>query len=1112
MQLKGCRSIWLALVCCLFISWTLGSALPHVRRQDSPAAPTAINPPSSTISSHASTTPIPPTGGTGSLTESSATASVTATDGIYNITIPQGELPLEPRITPAWGVAGVILLGTGAVYALIGIKIRGLHTFFSTAFLSALGTCVLIVYVMVPPIPEGIQGAYLVAVVLTGVALGGLAMVFKEITEGLGCLLGGFCLSMWLLTLKEGGLLTGMGTKGGFVAAIALGTFAFYFSHHTRHYALIASTSFSGATAVVLGIDSFSRAGLKEFWAYIWALNDRLFPLGTVTYPITRGIRVEIAITIVIFLAGIVSQLKVWLIIKQHREKQETERLEARRNLDEEEARVGRQIEEAAAADRRDWEAIHGDVQYQEGPTDSPTNSASGSIRNEKGVATVKEMDSTARSTAMESTELVVMDGKDEKGPAKSLHHNPMSKSNLTLVHHEEIANPEPAVVPLPFNPPLPKEGEAGNGDDDDASSVAAYAGDENEQAEDSGSNRRLSSRQMSHAPVIKSLSQGSRRESITDTMEHSQRRELRLTESVIRDDQRSSIEAAFDDMSIGEKDDTTTEGKNAEKREVTASLARKPSSTDVTSVLELATGATAELTAHAPSETGKQSTLVDAATTNITEDFDTAQASQDGEDNKLHSPDSVAEAVTENAEKLDELVKSPEAPKKAVLADELPQAMSRVAMSHRTNEWAKHLSLAETPVLEVLKFEDLDTNEAAELKPEVQEQPAPVNTEELQQTANNAALPLAISRPPSTLSIYQPQTPQALTPSQSRLSWHPDTQFKDGGSTSATADKTYNRTPSTSRPSVPAIVPILKDPQSLRPMPTTTPPPMLDAKTLRRRSASPGPNVSVTTLNRQVVPGVVPYANPQTLIGQRDVIVRRKSIFGGLQSGLMESLPITHSGNAGGAAQPAAPMPYAASPSQSPYGTSPYHTSTDDLPLSRRRELMMRQQSLLSLSGNEVLPNSPYIMPQRSQSRASVGNLSYLTAVPGPSVSSDALAFNSHQPRRASMAPSPEVRESQLAYFRNSLAAEMRAGPMIGGRQSPGPRNVLGAEADNANVELHRGIMLGQRDAEMQKRDIENTQRVRAGFALDERMRSNEMQEAHRNVLRKMQASVKDT
>jgi hypothetical protein len=51
------------------------------------------------------------------------------------------------------------------------------------------------------------------------------------------------------------------------------------------------------------------------------ALNSNLFPLGTSTYPITRGIRVEVAGIILIFLLGIVSQSKLWKVIKERREK-----------------------------------------------------------------------------------------------------------------------------------------------------------------------------------------------------------------------------------------------------------------------------------------------------------------------------------------------------------------------------------------------------------------------------------------------------------------------------------------------------------------------------------------------------------------------------------------------------------------------------------------------------------------------------------------------------------------------------------------------------------------------------------------------------------------------
>ncbi len=100
------------------------------------------------------------------------------------------------------------------------------------------------------------------------------------------------------------------------------------FSQYTRNYGLIISTAFSGAMICILGIDCFSRAGLKEFWLYIWSayeweratecpadhsidLNKDVFPIHTSTYPITRGIRVEIAGTIVLFLFGVVSQIKV---------------------------------------------------------------------------------------------------------------------------------------------------------------------------------------------------------------------------------------------------------------------------------------------------------------------------------------------------------------------------------------------------------------------------------------------------------------------------------------------------------------------------------------------------------------------------------------------------------------------------------------------------------------------------------------------------------------------------------------------------------------------------------------------------------------------------------
>jgi len=199
------------------------------------------------------------------------------------------------------------------------MKNKMIHIFLSAAYLSSLSVTVLIIYVMNPPISDAIQGAYLVAIIITGLIIGGASIVFMEMTEGLGCLFGAFCFSMWLLTLKPGGLLTTTSSIAIFISCFTVAGYATAFSHYTRPYGLIGFISFGGATVTVMGIDCYSRAGLKEFWAYIWNLNQNLFPLGATTYPLTRGIKVEIAATVIIFIFGVLSQSRLWRLIKERR-------------------------------------------------------------------------------------------------------------------------------------------------------------------------------------------------------------------------------------------------------------------------------------------------------------------------------------------------------------------------------------------------------------------------------------------------------------------------------------------------------------------------------------------------------------------------------------------------------------------------------------------------------------------------------------------------------------------------------------------------------------------------------------------------------------------------
>lgn len=151
--------------------------------------------------------------------------------------------------------------------------------FLSAAFLGGLAVSLLVIYLMSLPVSTGIQGGYVVAAILTGAVLGLFSIAFTEWTEGLGGLLGGFSFSMWLLTLKPGGLLEGTGPKVGLICALCAAFYALSFIKHVRIYVLIANIAFSGATALMLGIDCFTRVGLKEFWLYIWGKMGRvLFP------------------------------------------------------------------------------------------------------------------------------------------------------------------------------------------------------------------------------------------------------------------------------------------------------------------------------------------------------------------------------------------------------------------------------------------------------------------------------------------------------------------------------------------------------------------------------------------------------------------------------------------------------------------------------------------------------------------------------------------------------------------------------------------------------------------------------------------------------------------
>ena len=89
-----------------------------------------------------------------------------------------------------------------------------------------------------------------------------------------------------------------------------------------------------------------------------------MFPYHTYTYPVTRNIRVEIAVIIIITAFGVIGQLRLWKVIKARRAKEEDSRQEAERKKEEDDAEVGRQLEANNLRERAEWEQMYGNGQH----------------------------------------------------------------------------------------------------------------------------------------------------------------------------------------------------------------------------------------------------------------------------------------------------------------------------------------------------------------------------------------------------------------------------------------------------------------------------------------------------------------------------------------------------------------------------------------------------------------------------------------------------------------------------------------------------------------------------------------------------------------------------
>ena len=1036
------------------------------------------------------------------------------------------------------------MIGVGTAYALVGIKSKLLHAFISAAALGSLGTTVLIIYVMNVPINDAIQGAYVVAAVCTGALLGVASVIFKDATESLNCLLGGFCLAMWVLTLKDGGLLPETGPKVAFIISLTIGGFALYFTRWTRPSALIFCISVSGATAVVLGIDCFSRSGLKEFWAYIWSLNGDLFPLGADTYPVTKGMRVELAATVLIAVLGVVSQVRLWRVIKERRAKQEALRAESDRNLQDEEHTAGQRIEQANGRERREWERVYGNgtgpgsisgsadsgvgdmecEKKEHGNISSSSTEGPRSPAGERDEMTAIHFDENgnplspmpAATEAMIShrahdgpiTVRVAQDDVPPGGPGgeEDMDGTPARKSWMLGSQGGPYATtPAPAVVALPFTVVSPDH------DEEERSSVATFADEDGDAPPGSKRTSMVNRLSASSSRLLRRLSQRSRGIDLEVGEIPGESREELVMSRQSRNDDNDSLAANLDDMSIDDSDAGTVRDGGIEEPDRDIEIYDRTPGNEQQQDAELGGGDGAQLpssptspevTAEATTRDGPNTSQEDgvgvvpppessatsgqlakteaSATNSGTRDFTPVESgSSKGFDEPSRRPKSVASTNSLPVN---------------LTPTNLPRSLSRVAMSYRTNEWAKHLSFAETPEPDKLQLDE-DPEVSSEAT-SVEEEPAPLNIEELQQTAETATPPPAISRSVSMMSSYS--TGQLLPRNNSRSSLYLPASNPDS---SRAVSGNVNR-----RTSVIYAQPIAEEGDGEVPStPVTTDNVESPQPSTESSPAQFDPTASTSSLpSRPPVPGVVSYSSPQTLIGMREMFLRSKSQVSFYLPGAIPEPAVINSRRSSEAGSMYNYPMYPAAASAAASGVSLDDMDADDLPLSQRRDLM-RRASAISWQ------------PNGSATMLAGGGGGGLGIVSTPTA--EAVPFNSHQPQRAdpNNTLTPAARQARLASFRNSVAADLRAGPAI--FNSPSGRSVYGGSAPNLlgrdgevrrTVDAQRDVLLGQREAEAQRREAKRVEKERAERMFEQRMRSGDLMAAHREAMRRMQGGVK--
>lgn len=496
-------------------------------------------------------------------------------------------------------------------------------------------------------------------------------------------------------------------------------------------------------------------------------LNDGLFPFRYGgPYPITRGIRVEVACIILLFLMGIMSQMKVWKIIKERRDKKLAVQLEEEQRRDQADEDLGRRLEEGNGRDRAVWEAVYGngDQTKQEADSGLGTDTSASTRKGSLSAVGIREVRDSG-SESIELSNLGPLTGSSRKGSHDEIHGHEHPQVTVRLGVEDDLqgvadadvaqiadganrdlqapigisivgntasnaktdTSAEPAlnkgkalakkspyskgpkIVPLPFRVP-DADPESG----DDTSSIATFAASDQPPI---GKYHRLSSGDLFGG--------------------HVQRDSRNISEEAlivphVDDDGASSVAATVDGVSTDvefEDEDVLANAKSLESTQNSSENLPKAAPSGQDSSWEGFNGF-GELTALTSDGRAPGAALRGPKNQEPLGDGPSSIEDQAGKLARIPEPlEEGKDATGRNSVASDT---SKTRGKQAKLSENLPASTSKVVMAYRTNEWAKHLEAAESPELEDLTA---GTGSVGMDLTGKREPAAPVHIKDLQQT-----------------------------------------------------------------------------------------------------------------------------------------------------------------------------------------------------------------------------------------------------------------------------------------------------------------------------------------------------------------------------------------